>query len=118
MKEEYVLVYGTLKKNNPLHGYLRLAQFMGTVRLPYFKLFNLGPFPAAKYTGDEKDTIATEMYRVDRYTLSNLDRVEGFVSMGSPYNHYDRMLIELDDKQAWIYTQENPKGKEIENGEW
>jgi gamma-glutamylaminecyclotransferase len=77
MSPDLVFVYGSLKRGFRNHGLLANCEFVGAgLTEARYRLINLGPYPALVETADEPLSITGELYRIDRATLSTLDRLE------------------------------------------
>jgi gamma-glutamylcyclotransferase (GGCT)/AIG2-like uncharacterized protein YtfP len=73
-----ILAYGTLKKGNGLHPYLKGSKFIRTGIIKGYKMYCNGYYPMIIKTDDEKDTITGEIYDVaDTGILNTLDMIEG-----------------------------------------
>lgn len=97
-----VFVYGTLKSGFWNNGYLAEADFVGE-RYTYeahFHMYDIG-FPAVLWAPGDLPCyhICGELYRVNRETLANLDRLE------SEGHMYKRRLVKLNDGEyAFMYV--------------
>ena len=121
-----IFVYGTLKEGFPLynnfnkrHSIIKDITVNGT-------LFNLGPFPAAKF--NTQDTIIGEIhtfYDKDK-TLAIMDRIEGYNSENINTSLYIRKMINITykNKKEKVYAYEfnfdrHPINRiKIETGIW
>ena len=90
-----ILVYGTLKRGGGLHNCFD-GKYLGTFKVPGFKMFNFGWFPGI--IEDEDSSIYAEMYEIDSDTLENLDRIEGEGRM------YNRTPLRIADDDCYIYV--------------
>jgi gamma-glutamylcyclotransferase (GGCT)/AIG2-like uncharacterized protein YtfP len=102
-----LLVYGLLRRGEPMHGLLGDAVFLGEVRLPGFDLFHMGEYPAAvPGTG----TIVAELYEIRVSLLEVLDRAERVPTL------YRREIQE----GAWLYVFAGAVGgaPRIASGDW
>ncbi len=99
-----IFVYGSLKKDKKLHGYLKNSKFLGeavTCEKYPMVLSKSGWYP---YLIEKKGIgkyIKGEVYDVSTKLLKILDRVEE-----SPYYYYrKKVLICLNGKKikAWVY---------------
>lgn len=95
---EHVAVYGTLKRGECNHHWLRGARCEGRTRVPGLQLHNLGEYPMAVPSPDPGARIHAELYRIDAATLARLDVLEEYPGF------YDRRrLPTADGRRAWIY---------------
>ncbi len=104
-----VFVYGTLKRGEANHHWLRGARFLGRRRLVGARLHDLGPYPmaipvdAAEAGPQDQGTPADplvhgELYGVGRADLAWLDGLEDVP------REYRRLRRRLSDGQrAWVY---------------
>ncbi len=103
-----LLVYGLLRKGEPMHGLLAGAEFLGERRLQGYDLFDLGEYPAAvPGTG----AVVAELYELPSPAVVDvLDRAEGVPTL------YRRELVE----GAWLYVYARPVGRapRITSGDW
>lgn len=106
MTEQYLFVYGTLKRGFDLHDVLRGQTFCSVVAsLTRGRLFDCGNWPAL-VACDDGQFVRGELYRVSDACLQRCDDVED-VGTGL----YERRLIDLCTsgplsspvRQAWCY---------------
>ncbi len=110
-----IFVYGSLREGLGLHDFIRHCPRIGGVKLskPIYTLVDLGPFPGLLRTGTT--SIAGEVYAVDSFTQTRLDRIE---------RSYDRLAIELEDgtiAQAYFLQergQQFPSTDFVASGDW
>lgn len=108
-----VFVYGTLKSGHGNHRLLQGSKFLGRSTVDRFKMYSLGGFPAV--VPSEDGVIQGEVYEVDDFTMTRLDRLEGYP------NFYDRMIVSTEKGPAWIYYMHTPPREDksiIPNGVW
>ena len=84
-------------------------------------MYKLGGFPAIVKGGNT--SISMEVYKVDTYIKSNVDRLEGFYSLHNPNNFYDTISIPSPYGEAVTYiidtNKHNLNGYTIINtGDW
>ena len=90
-----IFVYGTLKRDQPLHYALRSQQFVGEARtLAHYQMFSLGDYPGIVVAGSAEagQAIEGEVWEVDHHCLSTLDEIEA-VEEGE----YERVRIPLQE---------------------
>lgn len=77
-----IFAYGTLKKNGVLHRYMNGTKFIKKKKLHGYVLY-LAPnetYPLLYYTGDKKDVVLGEIWKIDKKTKKILDKhEEGYV---------------------------------------
>lgn len=103
-----LLVYGTLRKNNPK-----------TVNIPG-KIYDLGWYPGFKFS-DDGCFVVCEMINVDDDRLKQLDRYEGFNSEFPGQSLYIRrpLLIPYGiDAEIYEYNRPVNPIDFIESGDW
>ena len=103
-----LLVYGLLRRGEPMHGLLAGADYLGDVRLEGYDLFDLGEYPAAV---PGKGGITAELYELPSpAVLQVLDEAERVPTL------YRRELVE----GAWLYVYARPVGgaPRIASGDW
>lgn len=96
-----VAVYGTLKKGQRLHHFMKEAVYVGDTNISGV-LYNLGSYPALAVG---TDIIKAEVYDINDETLRWLDRVESNGVI------YDRVLIDVEvngiKQQVFVYKYRN-----------
>ncbi|GLR63561.1 gamma-glutamylcyclotransferase family protein [Marinospirillum insulare] len=120
LEENYVLVYGTLRKGGSNHSLMQEAHFITEATLSDFTMVSLGGYPAVYKDKAAKNDILAELYSVDNLTFSDLDELEGYP------DYYQRSQVEIslakEQKiKAWIYHQskdELASYEQIEGGDW
>jgi gamma-glutamylcyclotransferase (GGCT)/AIG2-like uncharacterized protein YtfP len=108
-------VYGTLLSGEPNSDLLHRTDLLGDAFTePNFTLVSLGAFPAMIAGGET--AVRGEVYAVDRWTLTALDRLEGHPGF------YRRRTIHLDDGTtalAYLLEPEQTTGRTIiTSGDW
>ncbi len=77
-----IFVYGTLKKGGILHKYMEEAKFIKKKKLSGYVLY-LAPdetYPLLYFTGNKKDVVIGELWKISRKTKRTLDRhEEGYI---------------------------------------
>ncbi|MBV7504507.1 gamma-glutamylcyclotransferase [Bacillus sp. sid0103] len=124
MNKQLVFVYGTLRKNQRNHHFLRNASCIVRECWTVGELYdsNLGyPFLVTVLSG----RVSGELYQVDDIQLESLDHLEGYTGSAET-NYYDRIeqLVKTDlgSFRALVYVL--PSGKQtgnmerIESGDW
>ncbi|MDX1656411.1 MAG: gamma-glutamylcyclotransferase [Candidatus Competibacteraceae bacterium] len=90
-----VFVYGTLRRGQCNHHWLKGARFLGEhTTEPRFILLDLGVFPGVM-TG--QGVVMGEVYAIDAPLLARLDYLEDYP------REYTRERIDTPFGQAWIY---------------
>jgi gamma-glutamylcyclotransferase (GGCT)/AIG2-like uncharacterized protein YtfP len=105
-----VLTYGTLRPGN--HNYVLLDGYTTYEVDVDVEGFNMYVFSGYPYVIDGEDTIKATLNFVhaDVYddVMYDLDMLEGFLGEGNPFNHYDRILVDVDFAdttiKAWMYV--------------
>lgn len=108
-----VFVYGTLRKGQRNHHWLRNATALGTcATFPSFTLVNVGDFPGAVERGGQR--IIGEVYEIGPPVLLHLDRLEGYP------HFFDRKVISTKFGSCWIYVYRRAHGLEprVMSGDW
>lgn len=105
-----IYVYGTLRKGGELSHYLRGNEKLQTIKLPGFKMYSLGLFPAVTTSDNIEDTITVEEYIIDEYLLKILDRVEGHPGF------YERIF--LNDHYIYLYPHAIEEQFRVKDGDW
>lgn len=93
MKPQFLFVYGTLLKGKSNHRFLEGAEFIGRGKtVDNFTMYSNGYFPAL--TLQPSYPVVGEVYAVDKETLKDVDRLEGY-RPGDERNHYERKSIDV-----------------------
>lgn len=111
-KEHRVYVYGSLRKGGMFSNALSTSAFLGKKELEGFVLYDLGLYPAVKFSDNLKKKVVVEEYSINDKTLHRLDQIEGHPSF------YKRTRL-VDN--AFIYVLNGDPSKHdpiIENGDW
>ena len=115
-QKEYLFVYGTLKKGEKSHFFLKNAQFLGRARLSGFNLYNLGEYPGIKRGSG---VVIGEVYALDKELLKIIDEYE------EEGKEYKRTCVEVEmengrNLKVWIYEYLGyvEKKQLIKSGEW
>ncbi|WP_215407289.1 gamma-glutamylcyclotransferase family protein [Vibrio gigantis] len=107
-----VFVYGTLRKAQSNHHYLKGCDFVGRFDTPKdYALFDLGTYPAMILG---KKSVVGEVYIINDEVLESLDRLEDVPV------EYRREQIETIFGLAWVYLYQLDltANKEILSGDW
>jgi len=110
-----LIVYGLLRRGEPMHGLLTGAEFLGEVRIDGYELRNLGDYPAAV---PGAGAIAGELYELPSpAVLEVLDEAEGVHAVPPLYR---RELVHALGAPAWLYVFAQPPGGApgIGSGDW
>lgn len=111
----YLAVYGTLRKCvNPLI-YNEGAEYIETTKLNEFKLYRYRSTPIAVPTGDPKDSIVIEIYKVNEDLFDDVDYFE------KTYGYYLRYIENFHNKYntLGIYVKFNIElYEEIKSGDY
>ncbi len=111
-----VFVYGSLKRDFPLHHHLTGARYLGEAKLPGFRMYDLGWYPGIV---PGEGTIFGELYEVDFTTLLLLDQIE------DEGEEYRRELLEVFTQEGekvpafvYVYRGRVEDKREIVGGRW
>jgi len=115
-----VAVYGSLKRGLYNHHFLKAAEFESSgVTLPHYTMISLGDYPGLLAGG--VTAIGVEIYRVNPWTLSRLDKLEEVPRV------YRRATVTLPDgsdtflyllNERYLKPLGNVRGKVIASGVW
>lgn len=125
---EYLFVYGTLRRGQPLHFYLKggKSRFVGEGRIAG-RLFDLGEYPGAISDTKRFSTVRGEVHELltPDETLIVLDDVEGFDRKRPERSLFERkqVSVKLEDGRrldAWVYFYRRPllTATEIPDGDF
>jgi len=117
-----VFVYGSLLSEMGNHRLLTESKMLGISRTPKnFALVDLGYFPGAVVDESHPGNVLGEVYEIDDATLTRLDHLEGYRSIDPKSGLYDRVMINTEFGEAYIYLYNNRYGRSpyfVENGDW
>lgn len=103
MDKHLVAVYGTLLTGQPNHRWMEDAEgkFISATFLDEpCHMVSLGAFPAISLKNPSPEGVScprVELWEVDDDGLTHLDNLEGYP------NFYNRTLVGVDGKEAWVY---------------
>jgi gamma-glutamylcyclotransferase (GGCT)/AIG2-like uncharacterized protein YtfP len=116
-----VFVYGTLKRGERNHSFLRNATFVSDARtVDRFSLLDLGSFPAMVRHPAETQ-VSGEIYQIDANILERLDRLEGVPTL---YDMHRIRVTELDsgeeiDVMVYLFAAGNCyRWPTVKDGNW
>jgi gamma-glutamylcyclotransferase (GGCT)/AIG2-like uncharacterized protein YtfP len=125
---ERVFTYGTLMRGECRESRLRFDGNVVSVTRACVPgaLFDLGPYPGMRLSGEPGHMAHADLYRVRHVgkTIEILDEIEDFKGYGEEGSLYRRALIQARDESgssflAWIYIFEGPDaGVPIPSGDW
>lgn len=96
-----VAVYGTLKQGFNNAHWLNGATLLGSDITPALTLYDIGPYPGAKWQPSKGVTI--EVYRINVDHLAQLDRLEDYRIDAPTEGEYVRERITTCFGRAWVY---------------
>src|SRR5277367_2483573 len=109
-----VFAYGTLKKNGILHKHMEGAEYLRKKKMTGYVLY-LAPdetYPLLYFTGDEKDVVVGELWKIDKKIKRKLDKYEeGYILkklLKSPIMTY---YPSFDIKHVCKLIPKNKRGK-------
>lgn len=108
VSEYTVFVYGTLRKGEIYSSLLEKAEYTAADMVKGFILRDLGEYPMAFERGDDS-LIAIEIYKIDQFTLHQLDILEGYIE-GDESSLYHRKTVQsISGKSGYIYYGKDEK---------
>lgn len=119
--KNYVFVYGTLRKHEANHHFLKEARCISQQCWTHGILYDTGNGYPAMVSGGQR--VYGELYEVTAEQLKRLDILEGYKGVGRD-NHYERstQVIHTDfaTSEAYVYVYSQPirDFKEIRFGDW
>lgn len=125
---EYLFVYGTLRRGQPLHPHLDppRARFVGEGRI-VGRLFDLGEYPVATPDPKRFSTVRGEIHELfdPKATLDALDDIEGFDAKRPERSLFERRETQVTLEaggtlRAWVYFYRQPllEATEIPDGDF
>ncbi|MBR9903051.1 MAG: gamma-glutamylcyclotransferase [Gammaproteobacteria bacterium] len=96
-----VAVYGTLKQGFNNAQWLNGATPLGSDVASALTLYDIGPYPGAKWQPSKGVTL--EVYRINIDHLAQLDRLEDYRVDAPAQGEYDRQQITTCFGLAWVY---------------
>jgi gamma-glutamylcyclotransferase (GGCT)/AIG2-like uncharacterized protein YtfP len=122
-----ILVYGTLRQGQRANRALQDAQFVDTVNVTGFDMYNLGGFPGVVENENNKVGIVGEVYALPdgeegNEILRHLDYYEGYYPQNLERSNYLRKEIEVLGQPTFIYVFNRPINlswyQPIPGGDW
>ena len=117
-----IFVYGTLRRGFHNHKLLSTSEYLGTAKtVEKFTMFSRGiPFVSRS---KKLCQITGELYRVSDSVLSSVDSLESYYPDSPESSWYQRQEIDLitsdgSQKRAYIYFNDNEKGRIITSGDF
>jgi gamma-glutamylcyclotransferase (GGCT)/AIG2-like uncharacterized protein YtfP len=125
MIKPLVFVYGSLRRGGIAHARLRPAgQCLGPASIAG-RLYDLGPYPAARPARCPRERVQGELYRLTRpAAFAALDRYEGCAPPAGMVPEYRRELARVTQagrrRLAWVYWYARPLRGErrVPGGVW
>jgi len=116
MEMDFVFVYGTLRKGFGNYRLLSDAEFIGNAKTKdkYIMYARGIPFVSKNFS---QSHIVGEVYKVDKKTLRDLDRLEGHPN----WYYREKVPVILEDGkeiEAWIYFNDMENGHTVETGDF
>lgn len=119
----YLFVYGSLRRDFPMHEALGLhtyAKFLRSVELPGYRMYDLGAYPGV--VSDPDGRIQTEQYEVIEHSVIQLlDEYEGFNVKNPEKSLFRRRIVWAWSRPlGYIYVYNRPVDNSpvVENGDW
>lgn len=123
-----LFVYGTLRKGFPSHALLQRlhARFVATAYLRG-QLYDLGEYPGAVESTDDRDRIHGEVYWIPHSARAFrvLDKFEGFDPLRARFNLFERKRTRVTlaggaETEAWIYCLHGSRrpGRRVPSGDY
>jgi gamma-glutamylcyclotransferase (GGCT)/AIG2-like uncharacterized protein YtfP len=120
-----ILVYGSLRRGQQAHRFLRNTTFVEEVRVPGYDLFALGWYPGIKPNPDNKEGIVGEVFELadgDDETVRNLDAFEGYNPKHEEMSLFVRKEVAVNGQPTMLYeynrNTDAPLAKRVETGDW
>lgn len=119
-----IFVYGTLMSG--FRNNFFLEEFdRQPLTIEGYEMIDLGNFPAIRKSKDKSSRVTGELYcGVDRLTLEDIDRLEGFDPYDSPEDSfYMREVLEspgVPQNSVWVYVlnSERFESAPVPSGDW
>ncbi|WP_339934960.1 gamma-glutamylcyclotransferase family protein [Vreelandella glaciei] len=96
-----VAVYGTLKQGFNNAHWLSGARRLGSDTTRTLTLYDIGPYPGAKWQASKG--VIIEIYEISIDQLAQLDRLEDYRIDAPAQGEYDRQQIATHFGRAWVY---------------
>ncbi|OCC14790.1 hypothetical protein DBT_1850 [Dissulfuribacter thermophilus] len=115
MSEDYLFVYGTLKKGFVNHSYLRGAKFVGKAYTKSKYALYVGEYPFV-VKNQPLSNIFGELYEINEAILSHVDELEEHPDLYCR----EKVPVIIEEKEeevlAWIYFFPRPRGRLVRDG--
>jgi len=117
-----LFVYGTLRREESNCCFLKKSEFIGIDYVKGFIMLDFGDYPMIFKSGNE-DVITVEIYKIDDYTLHQIDIFEEYSGIYDDNNLYFREAVKnISGVTGFIYTGNAKKkftgGQLVESGDW
>lgn len=114
-----IAVYGSLRKGE--YNYERFLKYfpnqievLGTERLPYFSLYDLGSYPGIKKTNNPQDTVVFDILKVSDSCYNALYLME----IGANYKTIDINVNNEEQVIAFEYLGKVYEDRLVKSGDW
>lgn len=118
------MVYGSLRRNEQAHRFMRNTEFVEEVRLPGYDLLALGWYPGIVPNPDNKEGVVGEVYSfADDGLLTDLDAYEGYNPNYEDRSLFIRREIEVSGKPTFVYEYNSKNhafglDSKVPSGDW
>ena len=122
--KDYFFIYGSLRKGEYNHYIMeKCSELMGLTKIKGFKLISLGSYPAIIPTGDKKDLVVGEVFKINDFNIIN--RVDG-MELGAGYKRtMQKVRLDGDKKIKVIFYEYKKSISEydlinsvVKSGDW
>lgn len=114
-KEEFLLVYGSLRKDEYNYNYFKSGlEFIRTLELPGYLLYSLGAYPGIKKTEDNLKTLEVDLFKVTNPSVGqSIKRME----LSANYS-IEEVNIEEGKATLYLYNGKISEENLVESGNW
>jgi gamma-glutamylcyclotransferase (GGCT)/AIG2-like uncharacterized protein YtfP len=120
-----ILVYGSLRRAQAAHRFLRNTDFVEEVRVPGYDLLALGWYPGIVPNPENKEGFVGEVFELrdsDVETLANLDAYEGYNPDNEQGSLFLRREIEVNGQPTLVYEYNGARhvgfADKVVSGDW
>jgi len=121
-----LLVYGSLRRNQRAHRFLRDCTFVEEVRVPGYDMFKLGWYPGVMPNPENKEGIVGEVFTIPDHLaeglFDDLDSYEGYRPAHPEQSLFLREEVEVQGEPTTMYVYNGRADwqgvNKVQDGDW
>ncbi|HPF06561.1 MAG TPA: gamma-glutamylcyclotransferase [Spirochaetota bacterium] len=99
----YVFVYGTLRKGGMYSSLLHGSEYIGNDLIPRFVMRDLGEYPMIFESDNPESLIVIEIYKINHHTLQQLDNLEEYIEGDENSLYLRKTVSTVSGRKGYIY---------------